>query len=230
MDKKREGVTKKEGDKSRLPAKDAFRRESEIPRQLVHMSGLVFIALAFFIDKMSVGILFMLAALFFLLYSEHVSRCGKNHRTLLSRLECRLRDFAFMLERNDAKRPFRGAFWFYFGAGLAFLLFPLSAASAAAATLAVSDSLSTIIGKKFGRHLILGKKTLEGTAAFFVSAFLVCSLFLNPFLGIIGALFATIAELVPEWKSVSSSRLSGLLDDNLLIPIITGFMLSIVIL
>lgn len=194
------------------------------------MSGLVFISLAFFIDRISVGILFMLAALFFLLYSEYVSRCGKNRRTLLSRIECRLRDFAFMFERRDANRPFAGAFWFYFGAGLAFLLFPLSAASAAAATLAVSDSLSTIIGKKFGRHTILGKKTFEGTAAFFASAFLVCTLFLNPTMGITGALFATLAELLPEWKRISSSRLSGVLDDNLLIPIITGFVLSIVML
>jgi dolichol kinase len=201
----------------------AFRRESEIPRQLVHMSGLAFIALAFFIDKMSVGILFMLAALFFLLYSEYVNTCGKNHRTLLSRLECRLREFALMLERKDVKRPFAGAFWFYFGAGLAFLLFPLNAASAAAATLAVSDSLSTIIGKRFGRHPVLGKKTLEGTAAFFTSAFLVCALFLNPFLGITASIAATSAELLPEWRRISSSRLSGLLDDNLLIPLISGF-------
>lgn len=202
---------------------------NEIFRQLVHMSGLVFIALAFFTGKIFAGILFMLAALFFLLYSEYVSKCEKNHSTLLSRLECRLRDFAFMFERKDIKRPFAGAFWFYFGAGLAFLLFPLSAASAAAAILAISDSLSTIIGKKFGRHPVLGKKTLEGTGVFFVSAFLVCMLFFNPFVGIIGALFATLAELLPEWRRISYSRLSGLLDDNLLIPVITGFALTVVL-
>jgi dolichol kinase len=49
-------------------------------------------------------------------------------------------------------------------------------------------------------------------------------------MGITGALFATLAELLPEWKRISSSRLSGVLDDNLLIPIITGFVLSIVML
>jgi dolichol kinase len=230
MDRKTGGVNSKEGDRGRLPTSDSFRRESEIPRQLVHMSGLAFITLAFFIDKMSVGMLFMLAALFFLLYSEYVSRCGKDHRTVLSRLECRLRDFALMFERRDAKKPFAGAFWFYFGAGLAFLLFPLYSASAAAAILAVSDSLSTIIGKRFGRHPVLGKKTLEGTAAFFASAFLVCTLFLNPFVGVTGAIAATFAELIPEWRRISSSRLSGLLDDNLLIPIVAGLVLTIVIL
>ena len=206
------------------------KREFEILRQLVHLSGLFFIALAQLIDKMLGGILFMLAAFFFFVYSEYVSRCEKNHKTLLSRIECKLRDFAFMFERKEAKRPFAGAFWFYFGAGLAFLLFPLNAASAAGGVLAISDSLSTIIGKKLGRKRIIGKKTLEGTAAFFVSAFFVCLLFFNPAIAIIGAAAATFAELFPEWKPVSSSRLSGLLDDNLLIPIITGFVLTLGIL
>jgi dolichol kinase len=206
------------------------RQESETPRQLVHMSGLLFIALAQLMDKMAVGALFMVAAFFFLLYSEYVSRCGKNHGTLLSRIECRLRDFAFMLERKETKRPFAGAFWFYFGAGVAFLLFPLNAASAAGAVLAVSDSLSTIIGKRLGRHRILGKKTLEGTAAFFASALVVCLLFFNPAAAIIGAAAASFAELLPEWNPVSRSRFSGLLDDNLLIPIIAGFTLSVLVL
>jgi len=200
---------------------------NEILRQLVHMSGLFFIALALFIDKILVGVLFMLTALMFLLYSEYVSRCEKDHSTLLSKIECRMRDFAFMLERAEAKRPFAGAFWFYFGAGLAFLVFPLNAASAAGATLAISDSLSTIIGKRFGKRRIIGKKTLEGTMAFFVSAFFVCLLFFNPAGAAIGAAAASFAELLPEWKPVSRSRLSGLLDDNLLIPLIAGFVLTL---
>lgn len=199
----------------------------EVLRQLVHLSGLVFISLAWFMDKVLVGILFMLAALFFLLYSEYVSKCGKDHKTMLSRIECKMRDFAFMLERKEARRPFAGAFWFYFGAGLAFLIFPLNTASAAGATLAVSDSLSTIIGRKFGRHRVLGKKTLEGTAAFFLSALFVCLLFFNPATAIAGAAAATIAELLPEWKRISSSKLSGLLDDNLLIPLIAGLAISL---
>jgi len=206
------------------------KRESEVLRQLVHMSGLFFIALAQFIDKILVGVLFMLAALFFFLYSEYVNKCEKNHSTLLSTIECKLRDFAFMLERRDSKRMFAGAFWFYFGAGLAFLLFPLNAASAAGATLAISDSLSTIMGKKFGKKHIIGKKTLEGTTAFFVSGVFVCLLFFNPVVAVIGAAAATLAELLPEWKRISSSRLSGLFDDNLLIPIITGFVLALGIL
>jgi len=214
-------------DEEALP-KPSLRQE--ILRQLVHMSGLLFIALAQFIDKVAVAILFMLTALFFLLYSEYVRRCGKDHATLLSRIECKLRDFALFFERKGAVRPFAGAFWFYFGAGLAFLLFPLGPASAAGAVLAVSDSVSTIIGRGFGRKRIIGKKTLEGTAAFFLSALLVCLLFFSPPAAFLGAASATVAELLPEWRRISASRFSRVLDDNLLIPMISGLVLTLVIL
>jgi dolichol kinase len=229
MEKKIEGKPETEGVKRHLSSESDFKRESEILRQLVHLSGLFFIALAQFIDKMLVGILFMLAAFLFLVYSEYVSKCGKNHNTLLSRIECKLRDFAFMLERKESKRPFAGAFWFYFGAGLAFLLFPLNIASVAGATLAISDSLSTIIGKKFGRHIILGKKTFEGSTTFFVAAFFVCLFLFSPFVAIISAVAATLAELLPEWKIISKSKFNGLFDDNLLIPIMTGLAISLAV-
>jgi dolichol kinase len=202
----------------------------EILRQLVHMSGLLFIALAQFIGKILVGVLFMLTALFFLLYSEHVRKCVKDHSTLFSRIECKMRDFALFFERKGAPRPFAGAFWFYFGAGLAFLLFPLGPASAAGAVLAVSDSLSTIIGKGFGRHALIGKKTWEGTGAFLISAFLVCLLFFSPPAAFLGAASATVAELLPGWRRISASRFSRVLDDNLLIPVISGLVLTLVIL
>jgi dolichol kinase len=212
------GNEKEGGEKN--ATQDAF--NPEILRQLVHLSGLVFIALAWFIEKSLVGILFIF-------YSEYVCRRDRGQKTMLSRIECRLRDFAFIFERKDARRPFAGAFWFYFGAGLAFLVFPLNAASAAGATLAVSDSLSTIIGKKLGRHAILGRKTVEGTAAFFLSSLFICLLFFSPAIAVAGAAAAALAELLPEWNRISRSRLSGLLDDNLLIPLMTGLTITLAV-
>ena len=150
-------------------------------RQLVHLSGLLFILLAQFMNKAASGLLFILIALFFLAYSEHVSRFRKNHGiTFLSKIDSKIRGLAFWLERKETKKPFTGAFWFYMGIGLAFLLFPIKAASVAGAILAVSDSLSTLIGIRFGKHRLIGKKTYEGTSAFFISALLVCLVFFNP--------------------------------------------------
>ena len=205
--------------------KPAFHPEAM--RQLVHMSGLLFVLLAQFMDKSAAGLIFILIAVFFLAYSEHVSRCEKNHRTILSRIECRIRDMAFWLERKDSRKPFAGAFWFYMGIGLSFLLFPLKAASAAGLVLAVSDSLSTIIGVRFGSHKLLGKKSWEGTGAFLISSFLLCLLFFPPVLSLLAALVATLAELLPEARTLSSPRLRIISDDNLLIPLLAGLTLTV---
>jgi dolichol kinase len=201
--------------------------KSEIMRQLVHMSGLLFILLAQFMDKAMAGLLFLLIALFFLAYSEHVSRCEKNRKSLLSKIECRIRGMAFWLERKDSRKPFTGAFWFYTGIGLAFLIFPLRAASAAGVVLAVSDSLSTVIGVRFGRHRLAGKKTYEGTGAFFVSALLVCLIFFSPVISLLAATIAALAELLPETRLFSHPKLKIVSNDNILIPLMTGLSLTV---
>jgi len=203
---------------------------NEILRQLVHLSGLAFISLAWVAGKTAAGILFLMIAFWFFIYSEHVRIREKSRKNLLRKMESRLRDFALIFERDGTRRPFTGAFWLFLGLGLAFLLFPLQAASAAGATLAVSDSLSTVIGKKFGRKRIIGKKTWAGTLAFFISAILVCLVFLSPAAALAGALAAALAELLPEARFISRSKLSGLLDDNFLIPIIAGLSMTIMVL
>jgi dolichol kinase len=197
---------------------------NELPRQLVHMSGLAFILFAQLTGGFAAWPIALLTACFFFLYGEYVLTCEKHEHHLLARLECRLRAFALSLERSESRRPFAGAFWFYLGMGLAFLIFPLPTASAAGASLAVSDSLSTIIGKNLGRHKLLGRKTLEGTLAFLISAFLVCLLFVSPQASFAGAVTATLAELLPGTKW-ASSNLRGLLDDNLLIPLAGGLVI-----
>ncbi|MEM7815528.1 MAG: hypothetical protein QXN71_00215 [Candidatus Aenigmatarchaeota archaeon] len=201
---------------------------NEILRQAVHISGVLFIFFGQFFEKSLTGLFFLLIAFLFLIYSEYITKFEKNKKTLFSRIECRLRDVALMLERKDSRKPFAGAFWFYFGIGLAFLLFPLKAASAAGIVLAVSDSISTVLGLKLGRIKIIGRKTLEGTAAFFITAFIVCFLFFNPLIALFGAIVATFSELLPETKIIYSKG-KGIIDDNLLIPIITGFALALVI-
>ena len=211
------------------PLKAACHRLSmrnEILRQLVHLSGLAFIPIAWAAGQIAASAIFLLIALWFLIYSEHVlsrERSSKNH---ITKLESRLRDFALVFERKETKRPFAGAFFLYLGLGLAFLIFPLNIAIAAGAVLAISDSLSTIIGMRLGRHKLLGKKTWEGSYAFFISAFLVCLLFFSPAAALLAAIAATLAELLPEYKALSRSRLRPLLNDNLLVPLMAGISLS----
>lgn len=193
----------------------------EIPRQFVHLSGLIFIIIAQFTGGLIVSFYCLFIALTFLLYSEFVRGEGKRLERFVRRLESRVRDFVSSFDRDNIARPFLGAFWFYLAFGLTLLVFPLGVASAACIILAVGDSLSTLTGRAWGRHRI-GGKTMEGALAFLVSSFLAASLFITLPLALIGALAGALAELLPELGFLKKLHVRGLIDDNLLIPLISG--------
>lgn len=76
---------------------------------------------------------------------------------------------------------------------------------------AISDTAAYTIGSLFGKTRIFNGKTLGGTITFLITA-LAVSMFspLPRVLAILGAIVATLVELIPRY------------DDNLSIPIITG--------
>lgn len=196
----------------------------ELYRQAVHFSGLAFVILAQFTGKMFAGIYFLLISAFFLLYSWHIKR-EERRIILFSKLDARIREAALSLER-DMGKPFMGAFWFYFSLGIVFLLFPLDIASAAGAILAVGDSLSTIMGLKFGKHKIIGNKTLEGSLAFFTGSLIASYFFVGPVLATLASALATLAELIPALGSLKNLSGRGIINDNWMVPAITAaFML-----
>lgn len=122
--------------------------------------------------------------------------------------------------RRSEKFPGKGAFMFFVGAMLA-SIFALATGKAKIAALALlpvvfGDGFATIIGLKFGRHKIAGRKTLEGTAAFIFASFV--ALFLatgNFFLSIAISFISAIVELFP-------------FDDNLTLPFLSAVLLYII--
>jgi len=195
---------------------------SETNRKLVHISGLLFIILAQFAGKWIAAFYLMVIAATLLIYSEHIRREHIRFRGFLKRFEERFRDVVLELERKDVPRPFVGAFWFFFGCGITFVIFPLNIASAACAMLAVGDGLSTIIGTNYGRHKILGKKSLEGSLAMLIFSLVAGVFFVKPAVAAAGAVVATFFELLPEAGFFQKHRKLGLLDDNLLVPLLAG--------
>ena len=75
----------------------------------------------------------------------------------------------------------------------------------------LGDMSAALVGKMWGRTKLLGKKSLEGSAACFVVCVLIALVKLNPVIAIIGALVATIVELIPFP-----------IDDNLTVPLVSG--------
>ncbi|MBI4175853.1 MAG: hypothetical protein HY518_01500 [Candidatus Aenigmarchaeota archaeon] len=191
---------------------------NEHSRQLVHLSGVVFVLFAQAWGGPAAALYFLAGALFFLAYGGIVRKEARK----LKALEGRLREFALSLERENVPRPFTGAFWFYFSCGLAFLAFPFQIASAACIMLAVGDSLSTLVGIRYGMHHLLADKTLEGSIAFFATSFIAGLIFVSPIMSLGGAIAATAAEMVPGIGKLRNLKGRGLIDDNLTIPLIAG--------
>jgi dolichol kinase len=194
----------------------------ELLRQAVHLSTLALVLLAPFAGQIFASVFFFAVAFAFLAYPLFLMRRG-----WLRALDTASSFFLDRFERKEAK-SYVGAFWLFFAYGLTFLLFPLTIAMVSCSILAVSDGISTLVGVRFGKHRTIGGKSLEGSMAFFISAFITSAFFLGTRLSLLAAGAATIAELLPDARYFWSLRKRELIDDNLLIPLVTSLFIYFV--
>ncbi len=119
--------------------------------------------------------------------------------------------------RQHEKKNLTGATYVFTGSVVAIFLFPKEIAVPSLLILAISDTLAALIGIPFGKHKFL-KKSLEGSAAFFISASIILAIFYpgNLLIAMLIAASVTLAEAYPIN-----------LDDNFLIPILSGTLLSL---
>lgn len=204
----------------------------EVSRQLVHLCGFLLVLVAQFTGGPFVAFYSFIVAIVLFIYSEIITRQQKRLHGILDRMESFVRDALTRLERKEVPRPFVGAIWFFFSFGIIFYFFPMepyNIASVLGLILAIGDSLSTLIGLHFGRHIITGNKTWEGSIVFFIAALLVSLIFLPPIISLLAAIIATLLELVPDIKGLYKYKKKGYIDDNILVPVITGIILLLVI-
>lgn len=131
--------------------------------------------------------------------------------------------FGYLLRQHETNREAKrlnGATYVLIAATICVLVFPKLIAVTSFIILIISDMMGALIGRRFGKHRFFGK-SLEGSAAFFVSALLI--IFFTPkinyefneyLLGTIAAATGTIFEALP-WE----------IDDNLSIPLSVGAIL-----
>ena len=140
---------------------------------------------------------------------------GRNHIAVLGHI------FIYyfgLFTRPIEYRIVTGASWVVIGAALCTLIFSEKAAIIGLLVLTISDSMAAIIGLKFGKTQLFNK-SLEGSAAFFLSAS--CIVFvLSPAIFIIN-LSAVFAATTVELFSTPR------FNDNLFIPVITALILSL---
>lgn len=169
----------------------------EIYRQLIHLCAGLILAL---IGFLSIQLLIIVCVSALALYAVALS----FHRITV---------FALRFERKDAPFIGKGVVMMLIGAISTAIFFPGQVVPSLL-VLGVSDALSTIVGLYGKRRLYVGsRKTVLGTSTFFFSSASILFFFSSYFIGI--ALLATLIESISYEKN-------GLLDDNIVIPLIVG--------
>jgi dolichol kinase len=177
----------------------------EIRRKIVHMATLA-IPAGYALTSEEMILIFLLP--FFLCYLS-VDLLRHFHSGLASLF----RKYFFGRVLRDEENPtFMGSTYFLFSAILTILLFPKLIAIVSLLILILSDTAAALVGRGIGRISVFGK-TLEGSVAFFLSSLLIVWIYpdLNLLAGFLGALGATVAEVLPVG-----------VDDNITIPLVAG--------
>jgi len=117
--------------------------------------------------------------------------------------------------RENEHNTVTGATWVFIGIISTVVLFNQQIAIISLMVLSISDSMASLIGIKYGKTKLL-KKTLEGSFAFYLSTFLILSIFtkLSITYTIISSMIITVAELI----DIN-------INDNIRIPIATAILL-----
>jgi len=124
-------------------------------------------------------------------------------------------------ERKDARIPGQGALYLVAGILFAVLLFEKDIALAAIMILIFGDSISHVFGKLFGkiRHPLNRYKCIEGSLVGFAAAVIGAAFFVVW----TQALVAAAVAMVVESFELKLRRV----DDNLLIPLVAGLVISV---
>ena len=126
--------------------------------------------------------------------------------------------FNFMLRKNELKGSITGATWLIIGNLITIYLYPIYIAVPALIFLSIGDSFAALFGQRIPK-LKIGNKSIIGTLAGIFSSLSIALLvnqILPTYVIVIGAVTAMLVELIPSP-----------LNDNLTIPILSGFIMII---
>jgi len=193
------------------PHKHSFPSANDLVREGIHATGIFMPVIAGLIGVPRVAALIILIAIVYTI-SE------------LYRLEGRELPLVSAITRRAASHSELYGFaaaplYFAFGIVTTIILFPAQAGGAAIAMFCLGDSAASIFGGTISTSLPFNKgKTWEGSLAGFFFAFLAGTLFVPPLLALVGAAIAMTVEVLPLP-----------VNDNVLVPVITGAALTLLI-
>ncbi len=191
----------------------AFDYKQEVFRKLIHLSSFWMVAFIALVPRVWAVAFFALASVVSVTTEYVVYR---RPDSLLARLYGKV--FARVLRDKERAVRFRlsGGPYVFVAAFVLALLATKEQAMFGLSVLLLCDTLAALIGRRFGKHKIMGKKSLEGTAAFLAGGVLLTVVFaafgtLSPHLMLAGVMLGCMGDLLNEKCHI---------DDNFSIPIL----------
>lgn len=129
--------------------------------------------------------------------------------------------FAGRVLREREKSKISGFTYYCLGVSACFFFFPWNIAILAILFLIFSDPIASYVGILYGKRNLIFGKSLEGTGACFIVCFLMSAIAASAFLNVPWLAFALLGGL-----SGAFAELFAFIDDNLTIPIVSGFFLT----
>ena len=185
--------------------------KQELLRKAIHACNSIIAFSLFFLDQndvlliVAIGTILIVVFDFLRIYTKQVQR---------------IYNFLFKeVTRDFESHRLTGASYVMIGALIVLSIFESRICIPALLIMSFSDSAAAIIGKKYGKTKIFNK-TLEGSLAFLLTSFVIVIFFIPDIdftFSIIAIIASTIVGLMPKSN----------LDDNLLIPIVSAFIISL---
>ncbi|MBL8008667.1 MAG: hypothetical protein JNJ56_14190 [Ignavibacteria bacterium] len=192
--------------------------KSELKRKTIHLlSSAVPFSYYYFERNMLLIILFATVVLMILIdffrKKDGIVRDKYNHH---------LGDILRSHESDGSRILFTGGTYIVISFFLCILIFEKNIAILSMLIIVFSDTAAAITGKFYGRHFI-GKKTIEGSFAFFITGLIIFILVVKNsadfriFQGVIALFMTTLFELIPLK-----------IDDNISVPLFFGTVFSLI--
>lgn len=199
--------------------------KGELERKFIHIiTGLAYIPLIYLSGDFAFEILVLIAFLYFLIILILAVLKKINYKPVFEMIERWGR-------RKEEYIPFKPTLLLHTGITISLLLFPLNIVYASVAITALGDGIATISGKWIGRHKLpySKRKTFEGTIAGVAAAFSGALLFVSPVQALLGSCGAILLESLIgrdiETSSTTRKLINLLKNDNLVLPIFSGFLM-----
>ena len=182
----------------------------EILRKIVHLSNLIIPLLLYYNDKNT--ILYFLIPVTILFVSVDILR-------IKTKFVKNIYDTLFSsITRSNEDKKLTGASYVFLSSSIIIFFFEVQVAIISLLIMSISDTMAALFGRKYGK-IVFFRKTLEGSAAFFLSSLIIVIL-ASDSLFILAIFSITITTIVEAYSFYD-------IDDNLMVPLTYALSYSI---